>query len=147
MRKVLRYGIAVLAVLLVAIQFLQIERSNPPVNPASTFEAVAKPSPELATVVNRACRDCHSNHTTWPWYSKVAPVSWLVADDVKEGRAHLNFSEWGNYSPEVSKLKLKEACSEVRRGDMPLWQYRLVHPQARLTEADVKTICGAAPLP
>ncbi len=147
MRKVIKYGIAVVAVLLVVIQFFQPERTNPPVNPASTFEAVAKPGPGLAGVVNRACRDCHSNETTWPWYSKIAPVSWLVADDVKEARAHLNFSEWGYYSPEMSRLKLKEACTEVKGGDMPLWIYRLVHAQARLTDADVQAICSAGTAP
>ena len=145
-RKWFKYSIAILAVLLAA-QFVQPERTNPPVNPASTFEATARPSPELAAIVKRACSDCHSHETKWPWYSKVAPISWLVADDVKEGREHLNLSEWAFYGPEMSRLKLKQACSEVRRGDMPLFQYRLVHSEARLSAADIDVICGAVAKP
>jgi hypothetical protein len=143
LRKLLKYSAAILVLVLIVIQFIQPDRSNPPVNSASTFEAAAKPSPELTSVLRKACYDCHSHETTWPWYSRVAPVSWLVAHDVKEGREHLNFSEWGMYGPDMSQLKLKQACSEVKRGEMPLMQYKLIHAEARLSQADVDTICGA----
>ncbi len=132
------------AVLLVGVQFFQPDRTNPAADPAVAFEAVAKPSKETAAVVRRACGDCHSNETVWPWYSRVAPVSWLVADDVKEGRAHLNFSEWSRYSPEVSEKRIGEMCREVKDGGMPLFAYTLMHPQAKLTAADVSAICSAS---
>ena len=133
-----------LMVLLVVIQFFRPDRSNPPANPAATFESVAKPTVELTAVVSRACYNCHSNNTVWPWYSRVAPISWLVANDVHGGRAHMNFSEWGSLSAEVAHRRLQDACDEVQAGDMPPWQYRLVLPEARLTPQDVKVICAAS---
>jgi hypothetical protein len=101
----------------------------------------------VAALVRRACHDCHSNNTVWPWYSRIAPVSWLIADDVKGGRAHLNFSEWSYYGPEMSMLKLKQACTEVKAGDMPLWQYKLLHSQARLSQTDIEKLCSASAPP
>lgn len=143
-RRVLKYAVLVLVFLFVAIQFVQPDRTNPPVDPSSAFEAVAKPSPEVASLLRRACYDCHSHNTVWPWYAYVAPVSWLVADDVKTARRNLNFSQWNLLGPEMSRTRLKEACQEVKEGGMPLWNYRLMHPEARLTEADIKTLCDAA---
>jgi hypothetical protein len=140
-RKARVYLIVVVLAVLAAIQLFQPERTNPPVNPEMTFEAVAKPAPEVVSIIRRACSDCHTNSTVWPWYSRIAPVSWLVADDVKEGREHLNFSEWSLLGNEMSREKLKRICSEVRKGDMPLWQYRLIHSQARLSQADVDALC------
>lgn len=144
LRKRARYLILGAVLLLVAIQFVQPDRTNPPANPAASFAAVAKPAPEVAAILKRACGDCHSNETTWPWYSRVAPVSWLLAGDVKQGRAHLNLSEWNFLSPEASMIKLKDACKQVKAGDMLLWQYRLMHPEARLTQADIDRICSAS---
>jgi hypothetical protein len=142
-RKILKYGFVVLALLFVGIQFVQPERTNPPVDPASTFEAVAMPGPEVVSLVRRACYDCHSHNTVWPWYAYVAPVSWLVADDVRVARRKLNFSQWNLLGPEMSHTRLKEACQEVKDGGMPLWNYLLMHPEARLTAEDVKTLCDA----
>ncbi len=146
-RRKVKYAIAGVIVVLVLIQFIQPDRTNPPANPAEGFAAMAKTAPELAGILKRSCGDCHSNDTVWPWYSKVAPVSWLVADDVKEGRARLNFSEWNFLSPEASSIKLREICREVRSGGMPLWQYRLMHAEARLTPADIEKICAASSPP
>lgn len=142
--KKLRYTTVAILVLLACIQLYQPERTNPPVNPEATFEAVAKPAPEVAAIVNRACRDCHTNRTEWPLYSRISPVSWLVAQDVREGRSHLNFSEWSYLSSEMSAEKLRRICSEVREVDMPLWQYRLMHPKARLSREDIEILCKAS---
>ena len=142
LRRNLKYAVFVLILLLVAIQFVQPERVNPPVDPRSAFETVANPSPQLAGLVRRACYDCHSHSTVWPWYSKIAPVSWLVADDVNEGRRHLNFSQWNLLSPDMSRTRLKEACQEARKESMPLWNYRLMHPEARLTDEDIRILCA-----
>ncbi len=144
MRKILKYVGLVVAVFLVAAQFIRPELTNPPVHRNATFEAIAKPTPAAASILKRACYDCHSNDTAWPWYSRVAPASWLVADDVKEGRAHLNFSEWGLLGPEESQRRLKSACEEVRAGEMPLLQYLLIHSEARLTRGEIDTLCSAA---
>lgn len=139
----LKTGVPALIVVLGVAQFIQPERANPPQDPAASFDAVAKPTRQIAQVLNRACRDCHSNQTVWPWYSRISPVSWLVAQDVKEGRAHLNFSEWNRLSPEMSKLRLGAICDEVRKGDMPLWYYLPLHPGARLSREEVAAICAA----
>lgn len=143
-RRVVKYSGLVVVLLFLAIQFVQPTRINPVSNPSSSFEAAAKPSPELAAIVQRSCYDCHSNNTVWPWHSRVAPVSWLLADDVKKGRTHLNFSEWSSYSPEISKTKLKEMCNEVKAGEMPLGIYTLIHTKAKLSPEDIKTVCRAS---
>ncbi len=136
-----------LAAVAVGIQFVQPDRTNPSSDPAGSFEAVVRPSPQSAAIIQRACQDCHSNQTVWPWYSKVAPMSWLVADDVKDGRAKLNFSEWNRLSPELSRRRMGAICKEVREGDMPLWQYRIVHAESKLTAGDVSALCALASAP
>jgi len=143
MSKILKYAGIALAVLLAGAQFIRPERTNPPSDPKASFE-MARPDPALLAVIRRACYDCHSNATVWPWYSGIAPVSWLVADDVEEGRARLNFSQWGLLTPEASHLRLEDACREATRRDMPPWYYSLVHPGARLSDEEIKILCGAA---
>ena len=142
--KIAKYLMLGAAIIFIAMQLVQPDRTNPAANPAASFAVVAKPAPEVTAIFKRACADCHSNETIWPWYSRVAPASWLVADDVKDGRAHINLSEWNFLSPEAARLKLKTACKLVRDGKMPLWQYRLMHTEARLTAADVDKICSAS---
>ena len=79
-----------------------------------------------------ACFDCHSNETTWPWYSNVAPVSWMVQHDVDSGRATLNFSEWNR----PQEAELDELVEVVKGGEMPPWYYRIAHPKSRLSDAE-----------
>jgi len=98
-------------------------------------------SPQVAAILDRSCQDCHSNKTRWPWYSHVAPVSWLVADDVKNGREHLNLSEWGRYDNSEASTQLRNMCREARAGVMPLDAYTLIHRLAKLSEDDVKVLC------
>ncbi len=121
---------------LLAAQLVPVERSNPP----STSEIPA--SPEVRAILRRSCYDCHSNATRWPWYSRVAPVSWLVASDVAEGRESMNFSTWDAYSPKEAEAKRREIGDEVSQGDMPPWSYRAVHPESRLSEADRGVLDG-----
>ena len=95
---------------------------------------VAEPpwdSPQTRALAVRACFDCHSNETTWPWYSNIAPISWLVQHDIDEGRRHLNFSEWGQGRQETRKID-----QLIRSGEMPPLQYTLLHPSARLSAAE-----------
>ena len=126
-RRELAILAAVLAGLFFAMQLLPVgaPRTNPPV--------VAEPkwdSPRTKELFDRTCADCHSNRTRWPWYSRVAPVSWLVAHDVAEGREHFNVSEWNRPQDDA-----REAAEEVREGEMPYRGYTLTHPSARLDEA------------
>lgn len=123
-----------LAVLVVLIQLIPIDRSNPPET------ARLETSQELNNILLRSCFDCHSHQTVWPWYSRIAPVSWLAAYDVYEGRKHLNFSTWGDYSAEKQAKLRKEIRETVSEGEMPPFQYLPTHPQARLSEQDKATI-------
>ena len=129
--EVLRWVVLVVAVAVVVIQFVPVAR---PLNPPVTSEVPA--SPEVRTILRRACYDCHSNETVWPWYSKVAPVSWLVAKDVREGRAELNFSTWDQYNTKEQAKKLRESFEEVAEGEMPPWIYKPLHRDAVLSAQD-----------
>ncbi len=111
---------------LTGIQFIEVERTNPPV----TAE-IRAPS-DIMEILKKSCYDCHSNETVWPWYSKVAPVSWLVEDDVTEGRKHLNFSTFESLDTSVKLKKKDEILEEVQNGEMPLDIYTLIHPNANL---------------
>jgi hypothetical protein len=130
MKRIFRWLLAVLAVALVAIQLVPVERSNPPVG----TEVPA--TPEARAVLRRACYDCHSHETVWPWYSRVAPISWLVAHDVHEGREELNFSTWERYATKRRVKKLKESWEEVEEGEMPPWFYLAAHRDAVLSAED-----------
>ncbi len=142
MRLNLQTALGGAAAVFIAAQFFQPAVANPPSDPGASFAAVVKPPAHAAAVLDRACRDCHSNDTAWPWYSRVAPVSWMVARDVRQGRARLNFSEWNLYGPEMSRLRIKAVCGAAAKGDMPPKYYTPMHPQARLKEPDVAALCG-----
>ena len=142
--KMIKYIGYAAVLLLIGAQLIRPGKTNPRIDPAMTFDEIGKPVPDVASIVHRACNNCHSNATVWPWYSHIAPVSWLVVSDVREAREHLNFSEWGLLSREKSRSLIREACDEVKAGDMPLWYYRLVHPESWLTEKDVSTLCDWA---
>ena len=134
-------GLAV-AVLL-ALQIVQPARTNPPSDPQASFEAVANPPQKVAASLRRACGDCHSNQTRWPWYSRVAPASWLIAQDVREGRAHLNLSAWNQgREPEEEAPQVGELCAQVKAGKMPPRSYTWLHPAARLTSQEVAALCA-----
>jgi Haem-binding domain len=132
--------LAILAAFIVA-QAIRPSRTNPTINPAHEISARAGFPAETAGILSRACNDCHSNRTIWPWYSGVAPTSWLVIYDVRAGRKEMNLSEWGTYSAERQAKLAKKMCKEVTEGEMPGPMYTLMHSQAKLTSADVQSIC------
>ena len=129
------------AIAFLAAQFLPINRSNPPVDPARTLYASHPVPSEIHALFDRSCRDCHSNDTTWPWYSRVAPVSWIVANDVHNGRRHFNLSEWGTYPDDKKVRKLGEICEQVKTEEMPDDKYTLLHHSARLTAQERTMVC------
>lgn len=130
-----------LIVIAVAIQFFWPSRTNPAVDPRKDISANLMVPPDVAAILARSCNDCHSNQTVWPWYSHVAPVSWLVAYDVNHGRAALNFSEWGTPDTRKNNEMLGEICKEVTDKEMPGFVYTIMHPSAKLTDANIQTIC------
>jgi hypothetical protein len=144
MGKILKVGGIGLAVLLMVIQFFRPERSNPAVDPADDIAAQMSVPPEVRSILERSCYDCHSTKTRWPWYTNVAPVSWLVVHDVDEGRGHLNFSEWGSYKQGKRVSRLEMMISEVDKGEMPPNDYLLMHGEAVLTETDRDILCAWA---
>ena len=128
-------GLAVIMILLL-IQLVPVERTNPPVT--ERVEA----SPDVEGVLERACFDCHSNETRWPWYARVAPASWLLTHNVEEGRGELNFSEWDYYDAE-EQIDLVDRVVEVTTsGEMPPWEYLPLHPTARLSARDTEVLQG-----
>jgi hypothetical protein len=128
-RKWIVRGLVALAALFLLIQIVPYGRDheNPPVTQEVKWDSAR--TRELAV---GACYDCHSNLTEWPWYSNVAPVSWLVYSDVREGRDKLNFSEWDRPQGEEGD----EAAEAVREGSMPPLQYKPLHPAGRLSDAE-----------
>ena len=97
--------------------------------------------PEVKVVLERSCKECHSNETAWPWYSYVAPVSWMVARDVHQARKKMNFSEWGTYSAQRKEDRLEEICEQVTNGEMPDRKYAIFHRGARLLPQERDAAC------
>ena len=158
--KIAGVMVGIFVVGFIAIQFIPVERTNPPVSQEPNWD-----SPQTRALAERACFDCHSNETEWPWYSKVAPMSWIVADHVSEGRAALNLSEWGAAAGQRSEargeggeenegaehgesaareggegVEADELVETINKGEMPLWDYLLIHPEARLSPAETKAL-------
>jgi len=98
--------------------------------------------PKVGKILDRSCQDCHSNRTVWPWYSRVAPVSWVISKHVIEGRETLDFSEWATQPPSDDQRML--ICNAVSDGSMPLSDYAAIHRNARLSKQDVELICAWA---
>ncbi len=131
--KIFKVIIVVLFVALIIIQFLP--KDLPEIISKNEGDILAKVSmaPEVSQILKASCYDCHSNETKYPWYSYVAPVSWLVGNDVKEGRDELNFSEWTAYPKRRMVKKLEDIKEEVGKGDMPLPIYTLIHTKTKLS--------------
>ena len=130
--RILRWiGIA-LVVVLVVLQLVPYGRRhmNPPARVEPRWDA-----PATRALAVRACYDCHSNETVWPWYSHVAPISWLAQRDVEEGRRKLNLSEWDRPQKEA-----RESAKTMRKGEMPPWFYVAIHPDARLTAEETRAL-------
>jgi len=141
-RRLMQAAVVVL-VLLAAAQLIRPNRNNPPTDSSRTIQARAGTSGELAVVLDRSCRDCHSNNTVWPWYTQIAPLSWLMARGVAEGRKAVNFSEWASYPPDVQRTLLSVSCQDATSGKMP-GPYTRVRPETTLSLRNIETICAAA---
>jgi heme-binding protein len=140
MRKAVKWAVVAVGVPLLVIQFVRPERANPPFDPAASIERRTHMPADVAAILDRSCKDCHSNETRWPWYSNVAPVSWLVVDDVTDGRRQVNFSEWASYTPDEANARLTYMLFAVRSGTMPKASYLRMHPAARLSAAEIDAI-------
>ncbi len=138
MKSKLKWIFGALVVAFVLLQLTNPARTNPPV--VSDLMATNAPPPSVAALLHAACYDCHSYETKWPWYSRIAPASWLVASDVNEGRHHLNLSDWPATRPDWQVRRLENMSEEIQSGEMPPKKYTLIHADARLTDSQRKTL-------
>jgi hypothetical protein len=137
MKKTLKWIFVALAAAFILLQFTNPPRINPPV--AADLMAANPPPPQVAAMLHAACYDCHSSETRWPWYSRVAPMSWLIANDVVEGRKNLNLSDWPS-DPIRAAKRLEDMSEEIGYGEMPPKKYTAIHADARLTQVQLKEL-------
>ncbi len=132
-------SVIVVAVVL-AIQFIPVERNVSTVPPGQSFERTEKVPANVAAILKVSCYDCHSNNTRYPWYSELQPGAWFMAQHIKKGRDELNFDEFNNYSKRRKKAKIKSVISQIEKEEMPLKSYLLLHPDAGLTPNKKKVL-------
>lgn len=140
MPRSIKLSFALFVLVFAGVQFVRPDRTNPPDPPSASL--LTKAPPNVKAILTRSCTDCHSNDTHWPWYSNVAPMSWLVAADVKNARDTFNFSSWTSYSADDQDQFLGNMCNLTKKGRMPLWNYLLIHRGAKLSASDVAAICA-----
>lgn len=126
--------IVVLLVAFVIIQFFPVDKTNPAPTPGMDFLKIKDTPEKTAKIIRTSCYDCHSNETTYPWYSNISPASWWVKNHINEGRKHLNFSTFAVYEPKRQIHKLEECIEMVEKKEMPLESYYIGHQDAKLSD-------------
>lgn len=124
-----------LIVAFIILQFFQIDKTNPPFDENQDFLKIHNPSPEIAAKIKASCYDCHSNESSYPWYTNIQPVGWWIKNHIDEGKHHLNFSEFGTYSAKRQSHKMEECYELVEENEMPLKSYTIAHQDAVLDDA------------
>lgn len=142
MRRRFKQVAIAFVVVFAAAQLVRPGRANPPTDPHRTIQAQPATAPGLVAVLDRSCGDCHSNNTVWPWYTEIAPLSWLMTYAVNEGRKAVNFSDWTAYTAEQQQTLLAQSCRDVTQGTMP-GAYIWVRPATKLSPQDVQVVCAA----
>lgn len=142
MKKILKIVLIILVVGLVAIQFFNRPdmSTTTEITPGHITKVMTVPA-NVESILKRSCYDCHSDHTVWPWYSSIAPASWLVGDDVVTGRKKMNFSQWDKIPTAKQEARLNEICEEIKSDEMPLPPYLILHGDAKLSQADKDILC------
>jgi hypothetical protein len=128
-----RLVLLIALLILVAIQFVPVNREAPESDPNQRFLAIVDLDEAHGSVLKNACFDCHSNRSRYPWYAYIAPASFVIQNHINEGRSELNFDEWNTYSLEKKKHKLEEVSESLRENWMPLTGYEKLHQEAQLT--------------
>ena len=144
MKKILKIVLIVLAVAFVIAQFIRPDQANPAINPAETVEASVQVPDNVEAILKRSCNDCHTNTTTYPWYSQISPFSWFLNNHIQDGRRELNWSVWNTYAAKKKSHKLEEVCEQVKTGEMPLPSYLWIHRDAVLQDGDANILCDWA---
>lgn len=147
MKKILKIVLVVLLVGFIVIQFINRpdKTSSTEISADDITKKMSVPD-NVQQILKRSCYDCHSNQTVWPWYSSIAPASWLVRDDVVKGRKKMNFSEWGKIPAAKQEARLNEICEEIKADEMPLPNYLILHGDAKLSPQDKDVLCKWAEL-
>lgn len=133
-----------LLVILVVIQFFRPEKNTEPAITENHIYNVYTTSNEVKTILDKACNDCHTNNTKYPWYASFQPVAWWLNDHIKDGKKHLNFSEYKNYNLRRQYHKMEEVIEQVKEGEMPLNSYTWTHGDAKLTSNEQALLTGWA---
>ena len=126
MARIVNIIFIIVFLILLGIQFIPINKTNPIIT-----QDIQAPA-EVKSILRNSCYNCHSNETKWPWYSELAPVSWMIVNDVNDARKKLNFSSWDKISFEKKEELKKDIWDEVRQDEMPLSLYLYLHPDAKL---------------
>ncbi|MDM1046694.1 MULTISPECIES: heme-binding domain-containing protein [Bacteroidota] len=128
------------AVILIGIQFFQPLRNQSEEVTEAHFEKVYAVPQNIKAILVRSCYDCHSNNTRYPWYGRIQPGAWYMADHIRKGKQELNFSEFGDYSQRRKRSKLRSIAGQIKDGEMPLSSYTLIHRDAAISEEDRRTL-------
>jgi uncharacterized membrane protein len=123
-------------IILMALQLIPIDKSNPPIDKNIALH----PPKEVESILKKACYDCHSNETKWPFYANIAPLSFSISSHVKDGRKALNFSEWKNIDPKIKTKRIQRAIKTIKNGMMPLPTYLWLHDEAKLTKEEKRVL-------
>ena len=134
MKKIIKKILLVLLIAFVGIQFVPTDRNESAIVSENDFIQFHKVPKNLANLLQNSCYDCHSNNTKYPWYNRIAPVNWMLAEHIQEGKKELNFSIFGALTPRKQKSKLKSIISHINNGEMPLSSYTLIHSEAILSK-------------
>ncbi|MCG2460819.1 heme-binding domain-containing protein [Flavobacteriaceae bacterium F89] len=132
--KIVKKILVALLIILIAMQFYRPEKNLAEDGHTAAFLAETNPPQEVRALIKAACYDCHSNHTNYPWYNNIAPLSYWMAAHVADGKEELNYSEWATYSKKKKDHKLEEIGEMLEKGYMPLKEYKWLHEEARLTD-------------
>lgn len=133
-----KYILPALGIILILMQFIRIDKTNPPIDTKLDFLTNANASEAVSAKIVAACYDCHSHDTAYPWYTNVAPVSWWIKGHINGGRKHLNFSNWGEYEKGKQDHKIEECVEMLQNKWMPLGTYTWLHPEAKMTDEEYK---------
>ena len=142
MKKILKIVFVVLLLGFIVIQFINRpdKTTTTDITPGHITKVMTVPA-NVESILKRSCYDCHSDHTVWPWYTSIAPASWLVGDDVTKGRKKMNFSQWDKIPAAKQEARLNEICEEIKAEEMPLPPYLILHGDAKLSQADKDILC------
>lgn len=129
-RKIIKTIFIIAAILLVIIQFFQIDKTNPPIEATQDFIQNTNPPTEIATILKTACYDCHSHTTKYPWYTNIQPLAWWIKGHIDNGNKHLNYSIWTTYTAKKKAHKIEEMVEVVEGKEMPMLSYMVAHNDA-----------------